>query len=174
MQQAARSDKNPCKRARKPTPGLEPGTPSLRVKCRRPVRPDLTWREVASLLALRAVQGPGHRMATRASFSTFWARIGHRHDITPTRIGTLGHDNFRRHAPPPHDPRGCGAAALSTSTVRRRIWDGELPAVRLGLRPQAPVGIDPAELERWISSSKRPAGAGESGRSPHGGLEART
>ncbi len=32
-------------------------------------------------------------------------------------------------------PEAAEQLNLSTSTVRRRIWDGELPAVRLGLGP---------------------------------------
>jgi excisionase family DNA binding protein len=39
---------------------------------------------------------------------------------------------------------------LSPSTVRRRIADGEIPAVRLGVGPQSPVRIDADDLERWL------------------------
>jgi excisionase family DNA binding protein len=39
---------------------------------------------------------------------------------------------------------------VSHSTVRRRIYTGELPHVRLGLGAQSPVRVDPDELERWL------------------------
>jgi excisionase family DNA binding protein len=41
---------------------------------------------------------------------------------------------------------------VSPSTVRRRIEHGEIPAVRLGIGPQAPVRVDAAELEDWLFS----------------------
>jgi excisionase family DNA binding protein len=70
-------------------------------------------------------------------------------------------------------PEAAERLNLSTSTVRRRIWDGEIPAVRLGLGPQAPVRVDPDELEVWLHGARRepPAGgAGAPQRSPRGGL----
>jgi excisionase family DNA binding protein len=39
--------------------------------------------------------------------------------------------------------------AVSEDTVRRRIAEGSLPAVRLGGRGSA-VQIDEGELERWL------------------------
>ncbi len=39
---------------------------------------------------------------------------------------------------------------VSTSTVKRRIRDGSLPAVRIGTRPGQSVRVDPAELDHWI------------------------
>jgi excisionase family DNA binding protein len=39
---------------------------------------------------------------------------------------------------------------VSRSTVRRRIYAGQLPHVRLGVGPQSPVRVDPDELERWL------------------------
>jgi excisionase family DNA binding protein len=56
---------------------------------------------------------------------------------------------------------------VSIQTVRRRIATGELPVVRLGGGPQAPVRVDPDELEEWLHGRKPPAaGASESQRSP--------
>jgi excisionase family DNA binding protein len=43
---------------------------------------------------------------------------------------------------------------VSRSTIRRRIDAGEIPAVKLGSTPQAPVRVDEQELERWITSSR--------------------
>lgn len=44
-----------------------------------------------------------------------------------------------------------GLARLSEKTVRRRIATGELEAVRLGTGPRAPLRIDRANLERFLS-----------------------
>ena len=49
-------------------------------------------------------------------------------------------------------PEAAERLNLSTSTVRRRIWDGEIPAVRLGSGPQAPVRVDPDELDHYVYS----------------------
>lgn len=43
---------------------------------------------------------------------------------------------------------------LSRSAVRRRIWQGELPVVRLGNGPAAPVRVDEHELDRYIESAR--------------------
>jgi excisionase family DNA binding protein len=62
---------------------------------------------------------------------------------------------------------------VSVRTVKRRIQAGELPAVRVGSSPQAPVRIDPIELEAFVESHRAPP-AGEAAdfpRPPHGGLE---
>ena len=39
---------------------------------------------------------------------------------------------------------------VSRVTVYRRIWDGTLPAVRIG--ETGPLLIDPRELDRWLAS----------------------
>lgn len=38
----------------------------------------------------------------------------------------------------------------SPATVRRKIREGELPAIRVGSGPRAPYRIDPVELERFL------------------------
>jgi excisionase family DNA binding protein len=38
----------------------------------------------------------------------------------------------------------------SEQTVRRRISEGSLPALRLGDGPRSPLRIDRAEFERWL------------------------
>ena len=65
---------------------------------------------------------------------------------------------------------------VSTSTVRRRIWDGEIPAVRLGSGPQPPVRIAANQLEEFLNRglSKPPVAeaVGNAERRPsHGGAE---
>jgi excisionase family DNA binding protein len=40
---------------------------------------------------------------------------------------------------------------LSVRAIDRRLAAGELPCVRLGAGPKAPVRIRPADLERYIS-----------------------
>ena len=47
-------------------------------------------------------------------------------------------------------------------TIRAKVRDGTLPALRIGNGPRAPIRIDPAELEAWLdghlaSSPKPPA-----------------
>jgi excisionase family DNA binding protein len=39
---------------------------------------------------------------------------------------------------------------VSTRTVRKRIADGTLPAVKLGTESHAPVRIDEDELDAWV------------------------
>jgi excisionase family DNA binding protein len=39
----------------------------------------------------------------------------------------------------------------SERTVRGKVADGTLPAVRIGSGPRAPFRVDAAELERFIS-----------------------
>jgi hypothetical protein len=39
---------------------------------------------------------------------------------------------------------------LSPWSVYWRIANGELPAVKLGDGPRAPLRVDPDELERWV------------------------
>jgi len=41
---------------------------------------------------------------------------------------------------------------LGISTVRRKIAQGEIPAVRLGSKPGSSVRVDENELERWLYS----------------------
>jgi excisionase family DNA binding protein len=61
-------------------------------------------------------------------------------------------------------------ARVSERTVRRRIASGELPAIKVGTTPRAPVRIDPAELAAFVAS--HPAGeAAGFPRSPRSGLE---
>lgn len=50
--------------------------------------------------------------------------------------------------------------SLSNRTVRRRIADGEIPAVKLGQGPNAPVRVDRAELEAWLYSFPPPPEGG--------------
>ena len=38
-------------------------------------------------------------------------------------------------------------------SVRQKIGRGELPAVRIGVGPRAPLRVDAGELEAWIYSS---------------------
>jgi len=38
----------------------------------------------------------------------------------------------------------------SEVTVRRKIADGSLPALKIGTGPRAPIRVDAAELEAWI------------------------
>jgi excisionase family DNA binding protein len=47
-------------------------------------------------------------------------------------------------------PEAAERLNLSTTTVRRRIWEGEIPAVRLGLGSRAPVRVDPDELDAYV------------------------
>jgi excisionase family DNA binding protein len=47
-----------------------------------------------------------------------------------------------------------GWARLSERTVRRRIADGDLPAVRLGSSERAPIRISAAELRAWLDRSR--------------------
>ena len=51
------------------------------------------------------------------------------------------------------------AARLKTSerTIRRRVDDGSIPAVRLGASPSSPLRIPEDELERWVSGSPEEA-----------------
>ena len=44
---------------------------------------------------------------------------------------------------------------VSRVTVYRRIWDGSLPAVRIG--ENGPLRVDPRELERWLEEHMVPA-----------------
>jgi excisionase family DNA binding protein len=50
---------------------------------------------------------------------------------------------------------------VSEATVRRKIEAGDIPAVRLGTGPQAPVRVDPDELERWLFAPPPMAPANE-------------
>jgi excisionase family DNA binding protein len=48
---------------------------------------------------------------------------------------------------------------VSRSTVRRRIELGEIPAVRLGRGPHAPVRVDADELAAWVYGERPPEAA---------------
>jgi excisionase family DNA binding protein len=55
----------------------------------------------------------------------------------------------------------------SPEVVRRKLRSGELPGVRLGSGPRAPLRVPADALEAWLFGRKPPAsGAGESVRSP--------
>lgn len=41
----------------------------------------------------------------------------------------------------------------SERTVRDKIASGALPAIKIGTGPRAPIRVDPAGLEEWITSS---------------------
>jgi excisionase family DNA binding protein len=47
--------------------------------------------------------------------------------------------------------------AVSELTVRRRIADGEIPAVRLSTHRRAAVRIPADGLEAWLDSVRRPS-----------------
>ena len=51
-------------------------------------------------------------------------------------------------------PQAAERLAQGVSTIRRKISAGELPAIRLGTGPQAPVRIDAEELERWLEARR--------------------
>ncbi len=44
---------------------------------------------------------------------------------------------------------------LGISTVRRKIAEGEIPALRLGRKKGTSIRVDEAELERWLFSDPR-------------------
>lgn len=46
---------------------------------------------------------------------------------------------------------------LAVSTVRHKIADGTLPALKLGPNRHSAVRVDEAELERWIYGWDEPA-----------------
>lgn len=47
---------------------------------------------------------------------------------------------------------------LTPATIRRKVAAGEIPAVRLGTRPRAPIRVPADELEEWLDAPL-PAGA---------------
>ena len=57
--------------------------------------------------------------------------------------------------------------------VRRKIRSGELPGLRLGSGPRAPLRIPADALDAWLFSSKPPAdgAAAPKARLPRSGLE---
>jgi excisionase family DNA binding protein len=63
----------------------------------------------------------------------------------------------------------------SERSVRDKIARGEIPSLRVGVGPRAPIRIEADELEQWLSglSSPKPAagGAASIARSSRGGLE---
>ena len=44
----------------------------------------------------------------------------------------------------------------SPRSVRDKIAAGEIPAVKIGSGPRAPIRVDAAELERWLFSAGSP------------------
>ena len=48
----------------------------------------------------------------------------------------------------------------SERTVRDKIAAGDLPALKIGSGPRAPIRVDSAELERWLYSKAASATAG--------------
>ena len=44
--------------------------------------------------------------------------------------------------------------AVSEKTIRRRIAEGAIPAVRVGTAKGQALRIDPAELEAWLYGSE--------------------
>jgi excisionase family DNA binding protein len=36
------------------------------------------------------------------------------------------------------------------TTIRRKIREGQLPGVKIGLGPRAPLRVDSGELDRWL------------------------
>jgi excisionase family DNA binding protein len=57
---------------------------------------------------------------------------------------------------------------VSRSTVWRRIAAGELPAVRIGSGPHAPVRVDPAALDDFLHGASGKPPADEVARTSHG------
>ncbi len=51
-------------------------------------------------------------------------------------------------------PQAAERLAQGVSTIRRKISAGELPAIRLGTGPQAPVRIDPEDLDAWLAERR--------------------
>jgi excisionase family DNA binding protein len=44
----------------------------------------------------------------------------------------------------------------SPATVRRKIREGQLPAIRVGSGPRAPFRVNPVELEQWLYAEGTP------------------
>jgi excisionase family DNA binding protein len=60
---------------------------------------------------------------------------------------------------PPIDPlltirEAARQAHVSESTLRRRIRDGEVPAIRVGSNRKAPLRLDPGEFDTWLRSTR--------------------
>jgi excisionase family DNA binding protein len=57
-----------------------------------------------------------------------------------------------------------GEAALvlrqSPRSVRDKIAAGEIPALKIGSGPRAPIRVDAAELEHWLRNQRCPCSAG--------------
>jgi excisionase family DNA binding protein len=69
----------------------------------------------------------------------------------------------------------------SERTVRDKINSGQLPAVKIGTGPRAPIRVDRAELEQWLESShvtpaerRAPAAGQSTAGSQRGRAERRT
>jgi excisionase family DNA binding protein len=46
---------------------------------------------------------------------------------------------------------------LGISTVRRKIREGEIPALRVGNKPGSSIRVDEVELERWLYGDPKDA-----------------
>jgi excisionase family DNA binding protein len=55
-------------------------------------------------------------------------------------------------------PEVAARLRVSKPTVYRRIWDGILPAVRVGNSPTSPLRIPSDELEAWLDESRAACG----------------
>jgi predicted DNA-binding transcriptional regulator AlpA len=65
----------------------------------------------------------------------------------------------------------------SVSAVDRKIAAGDLPAVRLGSSPRAPLRVPPEELEAWLYGARRePPASAAAAKAPssRSGFEERT
>jgi excisionase family DNA binding protein len=58
---------------------------------------------------------------------------------------------------------------VSKWSVYRRIYDGSIPALKLGSGPRAPIRIDESELESWLRSEPNSSSTGSPAASGGGG-----
>jgi excisionase family DNA binding protein len=54
-------------------------------------------------------------------------------------------------------PEVAAQLRVSKLTVYRRIWDGTLPAVRIGKSATAPLRVPADKLDTWLFAEKEPA-----------------
>jgi excisionase family DNA binding protein len=55
-------------------------------------------------------------------------------------------------------PQVAARLRVSRPTVYRRIWDGSLPAVRVGNSATSPLRVPTDELNTWLDKSRAPVG----------------